>query len=234
MKMAHEQATNLSLVTRLDGTNYVSWSTKCSLLLRREGLWDVVRNPPDVSSWDPQDDDDAKKIAEFHRNNERAMCIIGLTLADQQLVHIRGEDSAARCWGNLKRIYVRDTVGAHIHITRKLFRTRLQKGGDMLAHLNFMKAVFQELHEKELIFSELHQVYIILSSLDESYDEFVSSLEVLTRQDLTLTDVTSRLLEESRRRVEREQMREKQPENMGLAPSAYTVKNVLLVVLGGI
>uniref|UniRef100_A0A2D4LCD3 DUF4219 domain-containing protein n=1 Tax=Micrurus spixii TaxID=129469 RepID=A0A2D4LCD3_9SAUR len=185
-KMAQEPSTNLALITQLDGTNYVSWSMKCSLLLRREGLWAAVNDPPDVNAWDPDDEDDAKKIADFKQINERALCIIVLTLSDQQLVHIHGEESASRFWENLKKIYVYDSAGAHIHFTRKLFRASLMKGGDMLVHLNFMKRTFQELHEKEMIFSELHQVYTILSSLDESYDGYVSSLEVLTKNELNI------------------------------------------------
>ncbi|XP_058030052.1 zinc finger protein 197-like [Ahaetulla prasina] len=72
----------------------------------------MVNNPPDVNVWDPNDEEDEKKIAKFNRDNERALCIIGLTLNDQHLVHIRGEESAARCWNNLKRIYVRDSDSA--------------------------------------------------------------------------------------------------------------------------
>uniref|UniRef100_A0A2D4LZC1 DUF4219 domain-containing protein n=1 Tax=Micrurus spixii TaxID=129469 RepID=A0A2D4LZC1_9SAUR len=142
--MAQEQSTSISLITRLDGTNYVSWPMKCSLLLRKDGLWTVVNNPP---AWDPLNDEDKKKIGDFNRDNEKALSIIGLTLSDQQLVHSR-EESAARCWDILKRIYVRDSVGAHIHLTRKLFRAHLLKGGDMLAHLEFMKRTLQELQEK--------------------------------------------------------------------------------------
>uniref|UniRef100_A0A2D4H6Y3 DUF4219 domain-containing protein n=1 Tax=Micrurus lemniscatus lemniscatus TaxID=129467 RepID=A0A2D4H6Y3_MICLE len=192
--MAQEQSTSISLINRLDGTNYVSWSMKCNLLLRKDGLWTVVNNPPDVTTWDPLNDEDKKKIAK-----------IGLTLSDQQLVHIRGEESAAKCWDILKKIYVRDSVDAHIHLTCKLFRAHLQQ--DMLAHLEFMKKTLQQLQEKELIFSEIHQVYIILSSLDETYDDYVSSLEVLTRDELTLTSVTGRLLEESRRKQDRKQLK---------------------------
>uniref|UniRef100_A0A2D4H6W6 DUF4219 domain-containing protein n=1 Tax=Micrurus lemniscatus lemniscatus TaxID=129467 RepID=A0A2D4H6W6_MICLE len=152
--MAQEQSTSISLINRLDGTNYVSWSMKCSLLLRKDGLWTVVNNPPDVTTRDPLNNEDKKKIADFNRDNEKVLCIIGLTLSDQQLVHIRGEESAAKCWDILKKIYVRDSVGAHIHLTRKQFRARLLKGGDMLAHLEFMKRTLQQLQEKELIFSE--------------------------------------------------------------------------------
>uniref|UniRef100_A0A2D4LCJ1 CCHC-type domain-containing protein n=1 Tax=Micrurus spixii TaxID=129469 RepID=A0A2D4LCJ1_9SAUR len=98
------------------------------------------------------------------------------------------------------------------------------KGGDMLVHLNFMKRTFQELHEKEMIFSELHQVYTILSSLDESYDGYVSSLEVLTKNELTLTDITGRLLEEARRRQDRDQLGEKHPQDESLCSTAYTIR----------
>uniref|UniRef100_A0A2D4IXU1 CCHC-type domain-containing protein n=1 Tax=Micrurus lemniscatus lemniscatus TaxID=129467 RepID=A0A2D4IXU1_MICLE len=86
-----------------------------------------------------------------------------------------------------------------------------------------MKRTFEELHEKEMIFSELHQVYIIFSSLDESYDGYVSSLEVLTKNELTLTDITGQLLEEARRQ-DRDQLREKEPQEKNLCSTAYTVR----------
>uniref|UniRef100_A0A2D4ERJ5 DUF4219 domain-containing protein n=1 Tax=Micrurus corallinus TaxID=54390 RepID=A0A2D4ERJ5_MICCO len=96
--MAQEQSTSISLITRLDETNYVSWSMKCSLLLHKDRLWTVVNNPPDVTAWGPLNDEDKKKITDFNRDNEKALCIIGLTLSDHQLAHICGEKSVARCW----------------------------------------------------------------------------------------------------------------------------------------
>ncbi|XP_070593003.1 proteinase-activated receptor 1-like [Erythrolamprus reginae] len=82
----------------LNGTKYASCSMKCNLFLRCKKLWPVVTNPLDITAWDATDDEDAKKIADLKWDDEKAISIIGLTLNDQQLIHICGEEFAARCW----------------------------------------------------------------------------------------------------------------------------------------
>lgn len=58
-------------------------------------IWKVVSNPPDLLTLD--DEDDTERIAQFHRDDEKALSLIGLTLEDQQLVHIKGVNSAEAC-----------------------------------------------------------------------------------------------------------------------------------------
>lgn len=66
------------LITWLNGHNYATWSRKVSLLLKREGLWNVVVNPPDLAVLN--EEDDAELIQTYQRENKRALCLIGLTL----------------------------------------------------------------------------------------------------------------------------------------------------------
>lgn len=137
------------------------------MLLRTESLWSVVSSPPHVEEWD--DEDDADKITQFSKDNEKGLCLIRLSLEDHQLVHIRGLESAKECWNSFKTIYAQDSVSAQIHLTPKLFRVSLHTEGDIMSHLEYMKGTLYELQEKEIMFSELQQVYIVLSSLNESY-----------------------------------------------------------------
>ena len=65
-------------LTRLNDSNYQTWSVKAKMLLRREDLWQIVNDPP--AQFDEQQE----------RENERALSTLVLCLEDNQLIHIRG------------------------------------------------------------------------------------------------------------------------------------------------
>lgn len=71
------------LITHLDSQNYTTWSQKIRLLLKHQSLWMVVSEPPDVSALS------AALREQFRKDNEKALCLIGLTLEDQQVVKHR-------------------------------------------------------------------------------------------------------------------------------------------------
>lgn len=71
------------LITRLDSQNYTTWSQKVRLLLKHQSLWMVVSEPPDVSALS------AALREQFRKDNEKALCLIGLTLEDQQVIKHR-------------------------------------------------------------------------------------------------------------------------------------------------
>lgn len=82
-----------------------------------------VSDPPVVSALG------AAQREQFHRDGEKALSLVGLTLEDQQLVHIDGLDSAKACWDSLRAIYVRNSVGAQIHLMQKLLGTSPARRG---------------------------------------------------------------------------------------------------------
>ena len=143
----------------------------------------------------------------------KALAIIGLILEDRLLIHLRGLTSAKQAWEDLRGLFVRVSVGSQIQLARKLFCTRLQAGESMLHHLEEMKGMLMDLREKNVVFIELQEASIILSSLDQTYDQFVSNLEVLPQAELTVLNVTSRLLEEEQKRKDNMQLRDTKPSN---------------------
>ena len=184
-------------VTRLNENNYQTWSVKAEMFPRKEELWQIVNNPP------------AALDEEEQRKNEKALSTIILCLEDSQLTHVSGLTSIKEFWDTLKRIYVHDSAGSKVSLTRKLYKAKLEENESMSHHLQKMKNLFNELQQRNMDFTESHKAYIILSSLPESYDVLVTSLESMPDRDLTLQYLTSRLLEEARKRSERSENRRK-------------------------
>ena len=69
-----------------------------------------------------------------------------------------------------------------------------------------MKTMLMDLREKNITFTEIQEAFIILSSLDESYDQLVTSLEILPQSELTVLNITSKLLEEEQKRKDNRQL----------------------------
>ncbi|KAG8147954.1 hypothetical protein E2320_001412 [Naja naja] len=166
------------LVSQLNETNYLSWNVKMEMYLQWEELWTIVTNPPAVL-----DDGDQRK-------NEKALASIILALEDSQLIHVRGLQSAKECWVALHSVYVRETVGSKVLLTRRLYKAQLKPGECMSTHLQNMRRTFLELEERGMTFTEANKVYVVLSSLDSSWNVLVTSLESMQEQDLTMTYLT--------------------------------------------
>ena len=87
------------LVTnRLNDRNYKIWAVKAEMLLRREGLWSFVSNPP------------AQLNEEEEREHERALSTLILSIEDDQLIHVQGQATAKAVWDRLRNIYLRVTI----------------------------------------------------------------------------------------------------------------------------
>lgn len=61
-----------SMVEKFSGAGLPTWQSKMTLLLMREGVWDIVLE--DVS--------EGSRDAQWRQENERAIALIGLNLAD--------------------------------------------------------------------------------------------------------------------------------------------------------
>ena len=59
--------------------NYLSWAYRIELYLKKATLWGIVNNLP------------AQPTEEQEQEKEKVLAIIGLSLADEQLYHVRGK-----------------------------------------------------------------------------------------------------------------------------------------------
>ena len=95
MQSVGAEGMGVFLLTKLNEQNYLTWSVKAEMLLRREDLWKIVSNPPAVLN------------KEQTKQNEKVLTTIIMCLEDSQLIHMRALTSARQCWQVLHHVYKR-------------------------------------------------------------------------------------------------------------------------------
>ena len=182
------------MMERLNNTNWASWKFRMQLWLVKEGLWTIVEEPKPENA-----------TAAWMAKDASARAIIGLALDDGQLEHVFGVATANEMWLKLKAHHERGSLCNKIHVLRKLCSLRLREGGDMAKHLSEVSGLVSRLHAMGEKLGEHWVVAILLSSLPESYSPLITALEGRSEEDLKLEYVKGKLLDEWRRRSERDE-----------------------------
>ena len=89
-------------------------------------------------------------------------------------------------------------------LRRKFFIIKMEEDDDMLAHINKVKALADELNGADVAINNGDIVVTLLESLPSSYEYLMIAMERSPIQELTLDYLTSRLLYELSRRKENE------------------------------
>lgn len=166
------------------------------LLLLKEGNWTVI------SEEKPEEEENA---VDWNNRNDQAMATIGLAVEDSQLIHIRKAKSAAEAWKNLETFHVKRTLTTKVSLMRKICRLRLERGGDMEAHISRLTELFEKLNnlQEDKILDDHWLVAILFSSLPDEYETLVTALEARPDEDLTLNLAKGKLLDEWQKRKNR-------------------------------
>lgn len=147
-------------IQRLNGSNYETWRDKLELLLIKDKVWTVIRDPtptPDKMDQNWLDKDD------------QARATIGLLVEDSQLIHIRGAKSAKQAWEALKNYHQKASLSNTVFLLKDICRMNLAEGGNLEEHLTEMLNRFDRLTALGKPLDEKISVAMILCSLPESY-----------------------------------------------------------------
>lgn len=159
------------------------------LLLTKEKVWYTIKDTRPAEPTNKWLEDDAT-----------ALSLIGLNVEDNQLSHIRQEETALKAWNALKKVHEKVTLTNKVSLLRQVYETKLEEGQDLDSHLEKLNEIFMKLIDLEESISEHHKIAIILSSLPKSWHTVVTALEVRKDDELTLTLVQSKLYDEQIRR----------------------------------
>lgn len=179
---------------KLSNNNYFNLKFKMEMLLRKEGAWISIEThqPPAI---------EASKRQKWKDADEKARALIGLSVNDNQLPHLRNERTAKACWDALKKFHEQDTLVNITSLMRNLWTMRLPEDKDPQRHIEEMQNILQQivdLGEDDL--SERWKIGILLSSLPDSYHTLRTALETRDSKDLKLSLVQSKVIEEYQRR----------------------------------
>lgn len=204
-------------LTKLNGTNYSSWSCRMEHLLEEIDALDVITS----SAPDPITDG-------WKMKERKALRYMVMNVDDNQLDMIRNCSLGSEAWKILKSYYQRDSAGARDRIRHKLYKAQMESNSSMRAHLDKLTGWFHDLEAIKDGISERDKISIIFSSLNSEYENLVTALEAWDDKKLTLNIVKGKLIDEWERRQE---IRSKQPvpmdveENTAKASSKYHEKD---------
>ena len=176
-------------VQKLNGENYPVWSYKIQLMLIKDDLWTVIKDPtpsPIDAVWSKKDD--------------QARALIGLMVEDNQLMHIMNADTARAAWDTLKEYHQKATLASKVHLLKGLCRLVLKESGDMEEHINKFSNYVTQLAALGQHLPDDLIAALLLGSLPESFDTLVTALESRPEKDLTSQLVKSKLIDEYKRR----------------------------------
>ena len=159
------------------------------LLLVKENLWTIVT---DVVP--------AERNNDWTERNNKAKAIIGLSLEDNQLQHVRKLETAKGYWDALKQIHEKSSLSGKVSLLRRLCQLKMQEEGNLETHLNTFFEICDRLDEIEETLTDRLQIAMLLSSLPESFDSIIMALEARPDEDLTINLVKEKLMNESVRR----------------------------------
>lgn len=181
---------------KLTSTNYFNWRFKIEMLLKRENLWAaIVTDRPDVD------------FATWDKTDQKAHATIALCIGDDQIHHIRNKANAKQAWNALKEFYERDSPGVKVRLLREVMAKRAHDDTDMEAHVSQMNEIFQKLVAfGSSITWEFLLTATMLGSLPSSYDGLITAMEAHGEKSLTPSLVSAKIIEEFRRRQERDRV----------------------------
>ena len=182
------------VIPRLNATNYLNWRFRLEMLLKEKGIWHTIN-----------EERPAEVTPDWTKADEKALATISLMIDDDQIQHIRTCKYAKDAWIALREFHERDTSSSKVRVLCTIMRQRADENSDMEVHVNRMNELFQQLLA---LGDELNPEFImsatLLGSLPSSYDSLITTLEARSEAELSSSFVRSKIIEEYRRRKDRE------------------------------
>ncbi|KAF1332521.1 reverse transcriptase, partial [Globisporangium splendens] len=188
--------TSTARINKFGGTNFHTWKFEMQMVLEERDLWEVVSGEVKLEHCVTELDQ-----AAFKRKSRKAMATICLAMEDSQLPLVRSASGAHDAWSKLEDHFEKKSLANKLFLRRRFFTTMMEEGDDVLAHINKVKTLAEQLDAVGAPVSEDDLVITLLGSLSEPYQFLITALE--SRSDTLRWElVTSRLLHEDMKRKE--------------------------------
>ncbi len=182
---------------KFDGGNFHLWKFKMCMMLSKHELWKFVNGSATI----PHDED---QITNYNEKATKAFALLCEHLTDAPLAHIRYCENVKSTWETLCGVHETKTIRNKLFLRRRFFTIKMQEGEDLLAHINMVKALADQLRSIEVNIEDEDVYMVFFMSLPPSFDKLVMSLESMLTKDVDLQFIVARLLHEVSKRKESE------------------------------
>ena len=111
------------IIDKFNEWKFKFWKFKIKMLLASIDFWDIM----DGSKEPLASNADLKMLKEYQRCVKKAMSIIGLNLADNQLAHIKSCKRSTEAWKTFCKIYEKKNLSNILFVRRKYRRVRYKR-----------------------------------------------------------------------------------------------------------
>lgn len=182
-------------VEKLGEDNFHTWKQKVELLLALRDLDEHLTSKPP---------ENAEELASWKKRDRKARAIIGLTISDEHLDHVRDIDTAADVWRAICNVFQRKTLLNRINSRRSFYTAKMREDEKMLQFVNRIRHLASDMKCMDIKVEEEDVAMAILCNLPERFNNLIVAIDTtIEDRDLTLEFVKSRLLQEEQRMNDR-------------------------------
>ncbi|CDF32368.1 unnamed protein product [Chondrus crispus] len=189
-----DQSSGSVRIEKLTASNFYIWKQKIQLLL---ALRDVDQYVFDDIPENATSDDRRKWI----RGDAKAKAVIGLTLSDDYLQHVRGCSSAKETWEAILNVFEGHTLLNKLAARRDFYTVSMLPSEKVLVFINRVKQLAARLQSMSVEIDDKEIAMAVLNGLPSRFDNLIVALDALGNEDkvFELEFVKSRLLQEEQR-----------------------------------
>jgi hypothetical protein len=200
------------------------------VLLDEKNLIEFVEEPlftklsPFIGS---KEDSEADKVmkqkgyTEVQRNAKKCKSLIVQKVSESHLEYIKDKATAFEAWETLQTIFERKSITNQIQLMKRLLCMKFNPSQDKLeAHLLRFDKAIRKLKTSGKIMEENKIICHLLLTMPKEYDAVVTALETICTEELTLSFVKGRVIDEEAKRGTSKQkpMHEDQPISVFCCP----------------
>ena len=162
------------------------------------GLWGFVQG----TESEPGSTASASVRNSYYLHSNKAYSLIALSVKTSLQVHISSMTYPKTAWEILQKHCEFVSITQVVPLNRKFYAASME-GADLMQHITMMTSLAEQLREFEEEISSRKFATVILGSLPESYDNFVSSLNARTADELNWDNIKGPLIEEYMKRKDK-------------------------------
>lgn len=148
-------------------------------LLKQQGIWGPLSGKK-------------SEAAVLEALKEKAFSIILLCLADEVIIEVSNEKTAASLWQKLESLYMTKSLTNKLLLKQRLFALRMQEDIELHDHLDMLNSILLELRNIDVKVEDEDATLILLVSLPNSFENFVQSF-IVGKDTVKLEEVRSAL-----------------------------------------
>ena len=183
-------------IEKLNDSNFHAWKQKITLLLALRDLDNLIDDDP------PTEKDE---YLQWSKKDRKAQAIIGLSLSDEHLEHVRETATAKEMWESILNVFERHTLLNKLSARRKFYTVTMEHGEKMLTYLNRVNLLAATLKSMGVDIDNKELAMAALNGLPSTYESLIVALDALGNEEKSFTFelVKSRLLQEEQRAQDR-------------------------------